>query len=211
MPGYFGPADPLLQVRLVDDDETLSSLDPRNHVHVLSGKGGRPVQDQHAALTLIDSLERYVDADLLHAIGPVPDPGGVPQHDRQPVEIHRLLDEVARGPRRRRDDRPVDPQERVQKARLADVRPPDDTYPDALADQAAPFVAVQERSDPVDDTRDPLAQLLALEQLDLFLRKVDGGFHLHQGIHQVFPQRLDFLRQTALHLAQRHTGCLVRA
>ena len=89
--------------------------------------------------------------------------------------------------------------------------PPNDAYPDALANQSTPLVTVDEQRNSLDDPNDVPGQLLALKQLDFFLRKVYRRLHLYEGIHQLFPQRLHLPGQAALHLAQCHTDGLVRA
>ena len=175
------------------------------------GERSRPVQHQQAPLALFKPFEGHVDADLLHALRPPSNARGVPQDHGQPVEAHGLLDEVPGGAGRRRDNGAVHPQQGVHQARLADVGTPDDAHSNPFPDQSPPLVAVDQGRYPVHHPRDFPRQRRLLEELDLLFREVDGGFHLHEGIDQLFPQRAHLLRQPAFHLAQRHPRGLVRA
>jgi hypothetical protein len=55
-----------------------------------------------------------------------PQPCGVDEDERPPVAAQDGVDRVPRRPRRVRDDHALAPEERVQEARFADVRPAED-------------------------------------------------------------------------------------
>ena len=72
------------------------------------------------------SVEYFSAAGAAGDLAAPPDPGRVDQHDLAATPRQARVDRVARRARDVRDDRPVLAEQRVEQARLADVRAPDE-------------------------------------------------------------------------------------
>ena len=92
--------------------------------------GERPRSIEHHDRQIGDANRglRARDAFLLHDIRRVANAGRIDQRQRQPADVGPLGQQVARRARDRRDDGAVGVQQRVEQARLADVRRADDRH-----------------------------------------------------------------------------------
>ena len=181
---------------------TSSDVPLREHDERRRHRLARDVGDRQVllddALARIDEDERHVGAlgglerpqlrvvlDALALIALAPDPSRVDEDERLVAAAQNGVDRVAGRARLLRDDHPLLAEQRVEQARLADVRPPEDRDADRLLPRLGRPAPGQSRDDRVQQVaravavdrrdRDRVAEPepVELERLGLAARFVD--------------------------------------
>ena len=116
--------------------------------------GSGPIRDeQHQVGDVCAACRERATPFGLDDVGRLAKAGGVDERDAKPVEIDRLGHEIARRARHLGDDRARRADERVEQARLPDVRRADDRDLQPFADQAAAARVGEQRRGPREQRR----------------------------------------------------------
>ena len=130
-------------------------------------------------------------------IGRVALAGGVDEAQGQAADVALGLDQVARGARRGRDDGAVLAQERIEQARLADVRLADDDGQRAFLENAAQRRGADELVDFLSDAFDARGELGPDARLDSFLGEIEAGFEMAEQVDQFRADGLERVAEAA--------------
>src|SRR5262249_30082767 len=148
----------------------------------------RRIEDDDAQLGLACGRARAADSFGLDGAARLAEPGGVDQDHRNPLEVDRLLERVARGPRVRRDDRPLAAEQAVEQGRLADARHARDrdarAAPEELAGAPLPEEAAGEGERLVHSASEPPGAEMNLGLVHELDRRLAAGDQVDQEIAQ---------------------------
>ena len=152
-------------------DVPLREHDDRRVLRLARDVGHRQILVDEA-LARVDEHERHVGplggrerAQLRVVLDPLPllalaaDPGGVDEHERAVAALEHGVDRVARRARHLGDDHALLAEQRVQQARLADVRPAEDRDADRLLADLLRAAAREHRHDRVEQVAGAVAVL----------------------------------------------------
>jgi hypothetical protein len=160
--------------------------------------GGGPIDDIEDPVCPRHLVVGPANAFRLDQVRAVSQARRIDQVQRHPVQVDLLPQRIAGRAGDRRDDGGFVTGEAVQQARLACVRLARDDDADALAKQGSLARRAGKVGERVQQPRETGPQGAVVEEVDVFLRKVDGRFDMHAGRRDAFDQRVDLQRELSL-------------
>ena len=129
--------------------------------------------------------------------------GGVDDGQRDPGDLHRPLDGVARRAGHRRHDRGVLAHQPVEQARLADVGSADQHDDEPARQPYAGRCAPEQRGQRCAERRELACGIGGAQELDVLVGKIEGRLGEHAQLRDGVDQRADFARELAREAAHR--------
>ena len=160
------------------------------------------VQEQHH-VRIRDRVPAAGHADALDLVLGVAQARRVADVQRHALDLDGLAQLVPRRARDRRHDRQLGAGQRVQQRALADIRLPRQHDLDALAQDRALAAAIEQRLHPLQQPAQLAQRIGLLEEIDLLLGEVQGGFDQHPQLDQAVAQPADLAAERT---GQRPTG-----
>ena len=126
----------------------------------------------------------------------------IDQRQRETADVGLLGQQIARRAGNRGDDRAIRVEQRVEQARLADIRRADDRHRRALANKPAARGLRQQRIDARDDARRSRARFLRRDEVIALVRKIQRRLELRDDVEQLLLNRGNRRRQRAFELIE---------
>ena len=193
MPAIFTPTQPDLdKSRLHDNDNGAGRRPPTDKRTGGGGEGDNWQSRPQGSRGPRERLGRY-RMGLFFALA-----GGVNEPQWKSAHAARCLDQVARGAGRRRDDRTVLAQERVEQAGLAHIGRAHDGGQGALLEHAAQRRGAKQLGDLRLDACQAQREVRTKTGLDSLFREIEAGLEVAEEIDKFRPQPLQRLTEPAL-------------
>ncbi len=158
----------------------------------------RAIHHEEHPVGLFDLGPGTLNADLLHLVLGVAQAGGVDDVQRHAIQVDMLAQHIAGGTGDLGDDGGLAPGQGIEQARLASVGTTGDHHLHPFPQQGAlPGFAANLVQRPHDGVKIP-RYLAVGEKIDLFIREVDGRFHIDAQADQALHQLLDFVGELPL-------------
>jgi hypothetical protein len=140
---------------------------------------------------LLDGIDR-----LTHA-------GGIDQRQREAADVCTLGQQIPRGSGNGGHNRAIGVQQRVEQARLADVRRADNRHLRAFANQAPAGRLRKQAVDSSVEAREHVARLLRRDEVIALVGKIKRRFEFRDHVEQLTFNLADRARQGAFQLIER--------